>query len=125
MSNQSWPEVWQGLQDKLRNQPRCVDHPEYPCVKTLSQRETNDIVEVSPEGIRVKSHRTEREDFISASQFETWWHRLVATGSASLQPGHPNNPDADRSYIVGAILVTCLPKRIQRDESDNSTIKLI
>ena len=121
MSKQAdWSEVWQELQQVLKNQPRCPKHPQYPCVKTLSEKVVNDIIEVSDQGIKVRSHRTNTEDTLAASQFETWWHYLVSNKSASLKP--ESAPHADRSRLVGAILVTCLPNRIRT--SDNSTITL-
>jgi hypothetical protein len=119
-----WLEVWYELLRNLRNQPTCKVHPIFPCVKTLSQGIVNDIVEVSQTGIIVKSHRTGKEDSIKSNQFETWWLHLLEKGSASLKPGHENNPHADRSRLVGAILVSCLPVRIKKDKDDPSTILL-
>ena len=122
MPAQLWPEVWQELQNELRNQPRCPEHPQYPCVTTLALGVINDIVEVSEEGIKIVSHLTGHEDFLKASQVKKWWDHLVMTGSASLRPD--DAPDSDRSRIVGAILVTCLPNRITLDEGSKSIITL-
>jgi len=119
----NWQAVWQELRDNLAKQPPCPHHAEYPHVSTLSQRVGNDIVEVGGKGILVRSHRTHREDFIEMSRFESWWNHLVVRKSASLYPGHPNNPHPWRSRIVGAIMATCLPERIRVVNSN--TIQLV
>jgi hypothetical protein len=121
----NWQTVWQELQDNLTNQPRCNEHSDYPCVKTLSVGVINDIVVISSSEIQVRSHRTRNLDTIKASKIEKWWKQLVAKGSASLKPGHPNNPDPYRSRIIGAILVTCLSDRILLADMEESLIQLI
>lgn len=111
MSN--WLEVWRTLRNNLRNSPRCPNHPDYPQVKTLSQGVVNDLIAVEENGIRVRSHRTSNEDYIEESRFKAWWDYLVENGSASLFPGHENNPHPWRSRVVGAIFAAGLPDRIQ------------
>jgi len=123
MQIELWSEVWQELQTGLMNLPRCPEHPQYPCVRTLAQGVVNDIVGVSSEEVKVKSHRTRATDSIEASRFKRWWNHLVAEGSASLRPGDSNNPDPYRSRIVGAILAACLPDKIKVENS--ATIKLV
>ena len=109
-----WPAVWQELRDNLTRQPACPEHPEYCHVKTMSRGVINDVLEVSDDGIRVRSHRTGRVDFIQAFHFRTWWDHLAANGSASLYPGSGNTPPARRARIVSAIMVACLPNRIRK-----------
>jgi len=109
-----WHTVWQELRDNLTRQPVCPEHPEYCHVKTMSRGVVNDILEVSDNGIRVRSHRTDRVDFIQACHFQTWWEHIAANGSASLHPGSGNTPPARRARIVSAIMVTCLPNRIRK-----------
>ncbi len=109
----NWPEVWQQLCTSISQQPRCPQHPEYPCVRTLSLGIINDILEVSDEGILVRSHRTLHDDFIEASRFEVWWKQLSTSGQASLVPGGVGNPHRWRARIVGAIMATCLPELIK------------
>jgi len=119
----NWLAVWQELRDNVAKQPPCPQHPEYPHVSTLSQRVINDIVEVGENGILVRSHRSNNEDFIEARRFKTWWNHLVTYGSASLDPGGSNNPHPWRSRIVGAIMAICLPDKIR--VVDSSTIELV
>lgn len=125
MTQPSWAEIWRELRENLKSQRRCPTHPDYPCVKTLSRGKVNDVPEVNEKGIRLRSDKTGKEDFIRARQFEAWWHYLVDHGYASLDPESSNCPDADRSRIVGAILVTCLPSRIKRDNKDRAVIRLV
>ena len=108
-----WPIVWQELRDNLARQPACPQHPEYGHVKTLSRGVINDVLEVCSDGIRVRSHRTGREDFIEVSHFRSWWEHMVANGSASLYPGSGNTPPSRRARTVSAIIATCLPNRIK------------
>jgi len=116
-------ELCQRLQDELRNLPRCEEHPDYPCVRTLVQGIVNDIISIGPEGVQVRSHDNGVIDPITANTFRRWYDHLCANGSASLVPGDPNNPDADRSRIVGAILAACFPDRIAVE--NNNTIRLV
>jgi len=109
-----WPAVWQELRDNLTRQPACPEHPEYCHVKTMSRGVINDVLEVSDDGVRVRSHRTGHVDFIQAFHFRTWWDHLAANGSASLYPGSGNTPPARRARIVSAIMVACLPDRIRK-----------
>lgn len=118
-----WSVVWQELRDNLVKQPPCPHHPEYPHVSTLAQRVINGIVEILESGISVRSHRTCRTDSIEVRCFEVWWNHLVANKSASLRPGHPNNPHPWRSRIVGAIIAKCLPDGIRVVNSN--TIELV
>ena len=118
-----WQTVWKELRDNLAKQPHCREHPDYPCVKTLAQEITNDMIEISEEGITVRSHRTYREDFIEARRFRIWWNHLISKGSASIKPGDANNPHPWRSRIVGAIFAHCLPDRIR--VVDNNCIEFI
>lgn len=118
-----WSSVWQELRDNLAKQPTCLDHPEYPRVSTLALQVINDIIEILESGIRVRSHRTLHKDLIKTRIFEIWWNHLVANKSASLCPGHRNNPVARRSSIVGAIMAKCLSDRIRVVNSN--TIELV
>ena len=43
----NWPEVWQRLCASISQQPRCPQHPEYPCVRTLSQGIINDYLKLA------------------------------------------------------------------------------
>lgn len=108
-----WQLIWKEMQNNLISQPRCPEHPEYPCVKSLSQGVINDILQVDMKGILLRSHRSNNEDFIDAKRFETWWNHLKDKKSASLTPGDPENPNPWRSRIVGAIIAACLPKKIR------------
>ena len=107
-----WTRVWSDLRANLAARPRCPQHPGLPCVSTLANRVINDILDITDEGITVRSHRTRRSDVIPASVFRRWWRHLETGSPASLRPGAPDNPDADRSRVVGAILVTCLPRLV-------------
>jgi len=109
-----WSAVWQELRDNLARQPACPEHPEYCHVRTLSRGVINDILEVSGDGIRVRSHRTGCVDFIQAFHFRAWWNHLVTSGSASLYPGSGNTPRVRRARIVSAITVACLPNRVRQ-----------
>jgi len=113
-SGTDWQSVWEELQINISNQPKCPKHPEYPCVKTLVQGVINDIIQVNKDGITVRSHRTNREDFIERDIFGDWWQHLITKKTASLRPGHSENPNRWRSCIVGAILCTCLPEKIKK-----------
>jgi hypothetical protein len=117
-----WLIIWQELRTNLKTQRRCSTHPEFSCVKTLSQGIVNDILEVDELYVRVRSHRTLHNDDIEAARFKTWWEWLVANGSASLSPGDDNNPHPWRARIMGAVFVTCLPNRIK--QLDSNTIEL-
>ena len=108
-----WEQIWLELRKELAKQPHCEEHPTLPCVRTLIQRVTNDIIEIAETRIRVRSHRTNRIDDLPAERFECWWDYLQKHGSASLKPGDPNNPHRWRSRVVGAILAACLPKRVR------------
>lgn len=119
-----WEQVWVELQDSLKRQPCCPDHPEYPCVRTLAQGVINDIIEVGEKGILVRSHRTDRDDFIDVECCHAWWDHLQSFGNASLEPGDSNNPHPWRSRLVGAIWAYCLPTRIARVGADTSLISL-
>lgn len=110
--NSNWSEVWADLTANLRSQPRCPQHQECVHVRTLSKRVINDVLEIGHDGIMVRSHETNRADFIAAAQFERWWKYLVLHKRASLNPDRRNNPDPDRSRLVGAIIATCLPNRV-------------
>jgi hypothetical protein len=110
---ESWIEAWQELRRTIPGQPRCPEHPDYPCVHTLVQGVPNDIIDVSDAGILVRSHRTMNEDFIEAGRFERWWQHLIAHGSASIDVGDPHNPHRWRSRIVGAILAAGLPRHVR------------
>jgi hypothetical protein len=91
----------------------------------VSGSEINDVIDVSREGITVRSHRTKRDDFIGVSIFETWWEHLIEKGSASLRPGHSNNPHRYRSRIVGAIMAAGLSGQIGQDKHDDSVVRLV
>ena len=109
----NWYAVWKELRHNITSQPRCAEHPKYPCVHTLLQGVTNDIIDVSEAGLLVRSHRTMNEDFVPARRIERWWEHLVAHGSASIQAGDANNPRRWRARLVGAILVAGLPKSVK------------
>jgi len=118
-----WPAVWQELRDNLVRQPACPQHPEFGHVRTLSRGVINDILEVSSEGIRVRSHRSWREDFIESCHFQAWWEHLVARGSASLYPGSGNTPPSRRARTVSAIMVAGLPNRIRQVDGNVQRLK--
>ena len=103
-----WEQVWRELRDVLLLQPGCPDHLEYPCVRTLVQGVVNDIIRVESEGVLVRSHRTNRDDFVEVNLFRVWWDHLQNVGTASLEPGNQNNPHRWRARLVGAILARCL-----------------
>jgi hypothetical protein len=118
-----WEPIWEELRGALAAQPPCPQHPEYPHVRTVVQGVINDLLSIDERGILVRSHRTDREDYIEASRFRTWWDHLVAHGSASLHPGEPNNPHRWRSRVVGAMLLAGLPNRLRLVHGD--TIELL
>jgi hypothetical protein len=120
-----WQQVWQELRDALLLQPRCPDHPEYPCVRTLRQGIVNDIIRVGPDGVLVRSHQTNRDDFIEADRFRVWWDHLQRFGTASLAPNDQNNPNPWRARIVGAILAGCLPARVRWDRERPGELRLV
>ena len=120
-----WEQVWQELRDSLRRQPACTDHPEYPCVRTLEQGIVNDILRVSADGVLVRSHRTNRDDFIDVGRFRLWWDQLQTVGTASLTPGDHNNPHRWRSALVGAIFARCLPERVRWDRERPDELRLV
>lgn len=109
----NWNAVWEELRRNIDRQPRCAEHPEHPCVQTLLLGVTNDILEVSEAGLRVRSHRTMKEDFIPARRIEKWWQHLITRGSASIHAGDPNNPRRWRARLVGAILMAGLPRHVR------------
>jgi hypothetical protein len=119
----NWSVIWQELCDNLTQQPRCLEHPSYPCFRTLAQGVINDIIKIDEHGLWVRSHRTLHEDYIEEKRLETWWTHLAAHKTASLSPGDPNNPHPWRSRLVGAILATGLPHRIRR--LDTGTLALL
>jgi hypothetical protein len=104
-----WEEVWQELQNNLKLQPPCDEHPEYRCIYTLKQDVPNDIMRVGDDGVLIRSHSTMQEDFIKVEVFRTWWEHLRNHRTASLVEGDPNNPERWRSRVVGAIWFRCLP----------------
>ena len=118
-----WPDVWQELRDNLVRLPVCPQHPEFCHVRTLTREVINDILEVSSDGIRVRSHRSWREDFIEACHFQAWWEHLVARGSASLYPGSGNTPSSRRARTVSAIMVAGLPNRIRKIDGNVQRLK--
>lgn len=121
----NWEVVWQELRDNLLRQPRCPDHSQCPHIMTLSLGVINDIIKVQENGIIVRSHESRRniERFIGFSLFKKWWDYLLAKKSASLIPGHPNNPERWNSRIVGEIIATCLLDKIR--VINHNTIELI
>jgi hypothetical protein len=120
-----WIDIWHELRQNLAHQPRCPEHRDLPGVRTLIQGTMNDILDIQQDGITIRSHRTNRTDSIPAAQFAAWWEYLVANGMASIRPGAAHNPHADRSSVVGAILVRCLPTQVVQDTNDESTIRLV
>src|SRR5690242_4997991 len=119
-----WEQVWQELRDALLLQPRCPDHPEYPCVHTLIEQVINDIIRVEPDGVLVRSHRTNRDDFIEVDRFRVWWDHLQKAGTVSLTPGEENNPHPWRARLVGAIFARCLPARVCWDQDQPEELSL-
>jgi len=113
MLRSEWQSIWNELRNNLNNLPKCPKHLEYPCVETLVVSIKNDILEIEDSGIRVRSYKFYKEDFIKAKIFKKWWNHLVKYGSASLNPISENNPDPYRSCIVGAILAKCLDKYVE------------
>jgi 5-methylcytosine-specific restriction endonuclease McrA len=109
-----WEQVWAELRGGLSRQPRCAEHPDFPCVRTLSRGAINDIISVDRDGVRVRSHQTSNEDIIPATSFRAWWVHLQQHGNAALDPNDPNCPRSDRAVLVGAIYTCCLPNRIGR-----------
>jgi hypothetical protein len=119
----TWETIWNELRGALAAQSPCPQHPKYPQVRTVVQGVINDLLSIDEQGILVRSHRTQHEDFIEARRFAVWWDHLTAHGSASLHPGDPNNPHRWRSRIVGAMLLTGLPNRLRLVHGD--TIELL
>jgi len=104
----SWPAVWNELRWNLAALPPCPSHPQHPHVTTLGYRVINDVLQMSRDGITLRSHRTFSERFVSVSAFEVWWRRLQECGRVSLA----SPPRSDNSRTVGAILAAALPDRI-------------
>jgi 5-methylcytosine-specific restriction endonuclease McrA len=111
-------QVWKQLQAGLARQPRCPEHPEFPCVNTLSEGVRNDVLAVGEDGVRLRSHRSGNERLIPVRCFRTWWTYLARHGEASLVPGAPDNPDRQNSKVVGAIWVRCLPNLVRSVGTD-------
>jgi hypothetical protein len=105
----SWPAVWNELRRNVAALPPCPSHPQHPHVTTLRYGVINDVLQMSREGITLRSHRTSAERFVSAGVFEAWWRRLQECGRVSL--GSP--PRTDNSRVVGAILAAALPDRVR------------
>lgn len=83
-------------------------------IVTLSNRPSeNEILSVTQTTIRVLSLQSKKKDDISVSHLQKWWKHLVYKGEASLRPRDKNCPRGDRSSLVGAILVRCLPNLVQ------------
>lgn len=108
-----WDHVWSRLRGNLSLQPRCAEHPDLPCVRTLVLGAVNDVLEVDESGIQVRSHRTGNVDRIPASSFHAWWVHLQRHGTAALSPNDDNCPRSDRAVLVGAILARCLPEHVE------------
>lgn len=104
----NWPKIWKQLRANLASRPHCPEHPEFPHVRTLVRGVINDVIAIEQDGLRVRSHRSENEDFIEAERFRRWWQHLCQKGYASIKTGHPTNPDPWRSSVVGAIFVQAL-----------------
>jgi hypothetical protein len=109
---ETWDQIWAELCTALEQQPRCKDHPDLPCVRTLVRQQVNDILRVDSSGVRVRSHGTGNEDVISAAALKAWWIHLEEHGTAALSTKDPNCPRTDRAVLTGAILARCLPDRI-------------
>jgi hypothetical protein len=120
---ETWDQIWEEIRTAAIGLPRCPNHPEFPCVRTLRRPVINDITHVDLAGIWVKSHISNKNDKISVAAFRRWWSYLQQNNSASLNPGDENNPRSMRSVLVGAILVACLPDRIAFDGSDSIRMK--
>lgn len=122
-STHSWPVIWAKFQENLRNEPKCIRHPNYPHVKSMAQGVVNDILLIETTSITIRSHRTNNVDIIPEDRFRTWWDHLEGHGSASLIPGDKNNPHPWRSRIVGAILASALPEKIEVEGSNSISLK--
>ncbi len=112
----SFEMVWAELRAALSRQPRCPEHPEYPCVRTLKGQVANDVLNISAGKIDLHSHRkgSQEKRTIEMSCFRTWWEYLVKNGTASLDPDDRiNTPHRRNPKIVGAIWAHCLPERIE------------
>jgi hypothetical protein len=107
----NFEEFYEKLKTELKNQSPCSDHPEHPCVETLIKHVKNDIINTESEGITVRSHISNNDDFIPKDHFRRWYERLFEEGrKASLDPSDKqNNPESDRSCIVGALIAKCFP----------------
>jgi hypothetical protein len=111
-----WDQIWVEIQDGLRRQPRCPEHPEYHCLRTIGQEILNDIISVSDAGVTVRSHRTFRERQIPAGDLQNWWNRLLKDGALyGSVTGHGS--------IIRTILVECLPERI--DHAGGKHLRLV
>jgi hypothetical protein len=119
----TFEDAWRRLQRALKRCPRCPEHRKYPCVSTLAQGAVNDIIDVSSEGVEARAHSTDRKRLIRASTFKRWYNHLCEQGSASLVPGHRNNPAGEHSCLVGAIIAACFPGKIT--VVNNNTIRLV
>jgi hypothetical protein len=109
-----WDQVWGELRDSLVKQPRCPQHPKFPCVHTWGHDVINDIIEVEEDRIVVRSHRTMKDDPIGVGAFRSWWNHLQEKRSATLDPGGPNTPGTNRPVLIGAIFACCLSARVAR-----------
>src|SRR6185437_13194686 len=58
VDDEGWKQVWGELCDELNGQPRCPEHPQFPCIRTLGQEVVNDILQLDEDSVRVRSHRT-------------------------------------------------------------------
>ena len=125
MTDIDWLQVWKELTDNLSRQPRCPAHPQYPCIATLAQKSINDILVVHLRGIKVRSHRSGKEDFVDIDVFKTWWDHLLEFGSASVNTNDPNTPKTKRSSLIAAIFATCLPDLIEVREEPRLTIEYV
>jgi hypothetical protein len=103
-----WKAVWKELCRELSELPRCPIHSSLPHVKTLSRGIINDILDISEDGLTVRSHQTLRGRFIPASRFERWWWKLRTSGHAN--PSAP--PATQDSRVVAAVLAAALPHRV-------------
>ncbi len=122
-STHSCPVIWAKFQENLRNEPKCIRHPNYANVKSIAQGVVNDILLIETTFITIRSHRTNNVDIMPEDRFRTWWDHLEGHGSASLIPGDKNNPHPWRSRIVGAILASALPEKIEVEGSNSISLK--
>lgn len=109
----TWEQIWSELQIGLR---------ERRLVETLGlgkKREINEIVEISKDGVKVRSRATDNLNSIPRSSFHRVWRKLETGEEKTME-----SLVGQRSSIVIAIFVHCLPKRVELTRQKPITLRL-